>query len=50
MTRTVSQILLDDHNAFIRPGAKGVCPFCGHQTMSVTTDDTFAKCFHPTCG
>jgi hypothetical protein len=50
MTRTVSQILLDDHNAFVSPGAKGACPFCGHKTLSVTPDDTFAKCFHPTCG
>jgi hypothetical protein len=50
MTRMVSQILLEDHNAFIRPGAKGACPFCSHQTMSITPDDTFAKCFHPACG
>jgi len=50
MTRTVSQLLFEEHNAFIQPGGKGECPFCSHQTMSVTTDDTLAKCFHPTCG
>ena len=40
MARTVSQILFEDHNVSIRPGAKGACPFCGHQTFSVKGDDS----------
>src|SRR5262245_31070056 len=48
--RSVSQILNDDHNVTIRPGAKGECPFCQHVTFSVKADDTFGKCFHPACG
>src|SRR5262245_58755229 len=48
--RSISQILLDEHKTFIRPGGKGECPFCSHKTMSVTADDSFGKCFHPTCG
>lgn len=50
MARTVSQVLLEDHSLSIRPGAKGECPFCHHQTFSVKHDDTLGKCFHPACG
>jgi hypothetical protein len=50
MTRTVSQILLEDHHRAIRPGSKGDCPFCHHATFSVKGDDTLGKCFHPPCG
>ena len=47
---TVSQILQDAHSLSIRPGAKGACPFCKHQTFSVKADDSLGKCFHPACG
>ena len=50
MARTVSQILFEDHNVSIRPGAKGECPFCHHPTFSVKGDDSLGKCFHPACG
>jgi P4 family phage/plasmid primase-like protien len=49
MTRTVSQVLLEDHSVSIRPGAKGKCPFCNHPTFSVKGDDTLGKCFYPSC-
>jgi hypothetical protein len=47
---TVSQILLDMHGIDIRPGSKGDCPFCKHETFSVKGDDSLGKCFHPPCG
>jgi hypothetical protein len=50
MARTISQVLLEDHNVSIRPGAKGECPFCHHDTFSVKGDDSLGKCFHPPCG
>jgi hypothetical protein len=49
MARTVSQVLLEDHNVSIRPGAKGKCPFCKHTTFSVKSDDSLGKCFHASC-
>jgi P4 family phage/plasmid primase-like protien len=49
MARTVSQVLLEDHNVSIRPGAKGECPFCKHTTFSVKADDSIGKCFHASC-
>jgi putative DNA primase/helicase len=50
MARSVSQILLEDHNIAIHPGAKGECPFCHTTHFSVKGDDTLGKCFHPPCG
>ena len=50
MARTISQILVEEHNVSIRPGAKGECPFCHHATFSVKGDDSLGKCFHPPCG
>ena len=49
-TRTVSQILLEDHNISIRPGAKGECPSCHLTYFSLKGDDSLGKCFHPPCG
>src|SRR5438876_8684621 len=48
--RTVSQILLEDHQINLHVGAKGECPFCHSTTFSIKPGDTFAKCFHPSCG
>ena len=50
MARTVSQILLEEHNISIRPGDKGECPFCHSKHFSVKADDTLGKCFRPACG
>src|SRR5262245_59463479 len=49
-TRTVSQILLEDHQITLRVGAKGACPFCHHDTFSIKPGDDMGKCFHPGCG
>jgi P4 family phage/plasmid primase-like protien len=49
-TRTVSQILLEDHSISIRPGAKGECPSCHLKYFSLKGDDSIGKCFHPPCG
>jgi hypothetical protein len=47
----VSQHLEQVHGVRIRPGGKGVCPFCRRdQTFSVRKDDSVGKCFHPQCG
>jgi P4 family phage/plasmid primase-like protien len=50
MTRTASQILLEDFHITIRPGAKGECPQCHNSHFSVKGDDTLGKCFYPPCG
>jgi P4 family phage/plasmid primase-like protien len=50
MARTVSQILLEDHNIALRPGAKGECPACHLKYFSLKGDDSVGKCFHPPCG
>jgi hypothetical protein len=50
MARTVSQILLEDHNISIRPGGKGECPKCQNTYFSLKGDDSLGKCFHPPCG
>jgi putative DNA primase/helicase len=50
MTRTVSQVLLEDHSLSIRPGAQGECPFCHGAHFSLKGDDSLGKCFSPTCG
>ena len=47
---TVSRILQDKYGLQTRPGCKSECPFCEHKTFSVKSDDTIAKCFHPSCG
>ncbi len=49
-TRTVSEILAHEHGLTARPGQKIACPFCGHSTFSIKREDTFGKCFHPSCG
>jgi len=46
----VSSILSGKYGMSCRPGAKAECPFCHHITLFVKSDDTLAKCFHPTCG
>jgi hypothetical protein len=47
----VSQHLEQTYGISIRPGDKGLCPFCrGDKTFSVKKDDTLGKCFHPGCG
>src|SRR5262245_38609630 len=48
--RSVSQILSEDHQLNIPPGAKGECPFCHRATFAVKGDDSLGKCFHPSCG
>lgn len=50
MVVSISQILTDKHSITARPGAKVECPFCGHKTFSIKTDDSLGKCFHPSCG
>ena len=47
MTRTVSQILQEDHQIVIRPGAKGECPKCQGQHFSVKADDSLGEMFQP---
>ena len=49
-SRTISQILREDHSIILAPGTKGMCPKCGAEHFSVTADDTLGKCFAPTCG
>ena len=47
---SVSNILTHKYKIDIRPGKKGMCPFCRHkQTFSVNPADTLGKCFHNTC-
>jgi putative DNA primase/helicase len=50
MTRTVSQVLFEDHHIQIRPGGQGECPACQAKHFSVKGDDTLGKCFAPACG
>jgi hypothetical protein len=47
---SVSRYLDLEHGLKIGPGAKGLCPFCRHDTFSVRRDDSLGKCFHPACG
>ena len=47
---SVTEILLNKYGIVARAGRKIECPFCGHHTMSVKTDDALAKCFHTACG
>ena len=49
-TRTVSQILLEDHSITIRPGTKGQCPKCESTHFALKPDDSLGKCFSPRCG
>jgi hypothetical protein len=50
VTVSVSQHLELQWGVRIRPGRKGICPFCRHETFAVRKDDSVGKCFHPTCG
>src|SRR5215470_9257223 len=49
VTGTVSHIL-SEQGIRTRPGTKGECPKCNHDTFSIKADDTFGMCFHPSCG
>ena len=49
-SKGVVEILAKEYNLQARPGAKVVCPFCGHKTFSIRSDDTLVKCFYPACG
>lgn len=46
----ITEKLMVDHGITVLPGKKTTCPFCNRNTFSVKSDDTLAKCFHPTCG
>ncbi len=50
MAQIVSSILNKNYGITGRPGQKTTCPFCGHKTFSIKSDDTLGKCFHPDCG
>jgi P4 family phage/plasmid primase-like protien len=50
MITRVSTKLAEKYGIDIKPGGKGICPFCRHTTLSIKRDDTIGKCFHPTCG
>lgn len=50
MTTSVSQHLESNFGLRIRPGRKGICPFCRKDTFAVRKDDSVGKCFHPACG
>ena len=47
---SVAAILEERHGLRMRPGGKGECPFCHHNSFQLKKDDTLAKCFHATCG
>lgn len=47
---SVCRILAERYNVEARPGKQHLtCPFCGKETLSIKSDDTIAKCFHPAC-
>jgi len=51
MSGSVSQILRTEYGIEARAGGPKVeCPFCGHKTFSVTREDSFGKCWRPSCG
>jgi hypothetical protein len=50
VTTSVSQHLESNFGVHIRPGRKGICPFCHKDTFAVRKDDSIGKCFHPSCG
>jgi hypothetical protein len=50
MSMSVSALLTEKYSIDIKPGGKGLCPFCRHRTFSIKRDDKIGKCFHPTCG
>jgi hypothetical protein len=47
--QSVSRVLLEDFQIEAQPGRKIECPFCGHRTFGIKTDDSIGKCFHPSC-
>jgi hypothetical protein len=49
MKKIVTEILFDQYGIHAKPGMKIKCPFCGHESFSVKSDNTVGKCFHPTC-
>lgn len=49
MSDSICDILLSNFNVHASPGGKTICPLCGHKTLSIKSDNSFAKCFHPSC-
>jgi hypothetical protein len=47
---SVASLLEERFGIRMRPGGRATCPFCHHTSFSLKTDDTLAKCFHPSCG
>jgi len=50
MIQSVSKLISEKYGLTAQAGSKGECPHCGHRTLSVHSNDIFAKCFHPGCG
>lgn len=46
----ISTIIHQKYGIEIKPGKKGECFSCHKNTFSIKTDNSFGKCFHPTCG
>lgn len=46
----VTEILEGYFNEKASPGTKIKCVYCGKNTLSIKSDNTIAKCFHPKCG
>lgn len=49
MKDSVSQAIREEYGRLIKPGSKGKCPFCGHDSFSIKRDDSLGKCFYPCC-
>ena len=48
--KDICKFLLDHYQVSgASPGKKVECPFCHHTTLSIHSNNTFAKCFHPEC-
>jgi hypothetical protein len=50
MMGSVSKLILERYGLPAQAGSKIECPHCSHHTLSVHSNDFFAKCFHPGCG
>ncbi len=49
--KQVTEALLKKYGLQVEPGKSHLeCPICGHKSLSITPDNTLAKCFHPNCG
>src|SRR6266850_2259487 len=46
---TVTELLQQEFLVSARPGAKIDCPFCTHNTFSITWNDEIGMCWHPHC-